>query len=160
MLAASRARATPSTDRRTGDRDAAGCERHNADRPFAPTAELAALPAPRSVADRRVRAHDERAGDDPVGLPVRLRLLQRHQDVRPARARPRRRDVLVELERYRHRDFVFFYDDNFVVNKQRTGRLLRGMIERGFTMRWSAQMRADAVYRDKRTRAIDHEFWA
>ncbi len=139
-------------------RDAAGCERHNADRPFCSDAELAALPAP----DLSLIAGYERMTNVPVmtqwGCPYDcdfcsvIKMFGRRVRARDVD------DVLVELERYRHRDFVFFYDDNFVVNKQRTGRLLRGMIERGFTMRWSAQMRADAVYRDKRTRAIDHEF--
>jgi radical SAM superfamily enzyme YgiQ (UPF0313 family) len=31
------------------------------------------------------------------------------------------------------------------------------MIDRGLTPQWSAQMRAEAVYKDKRTRELDHE---
>jgi radical SAM superfamily enzyme YgiQ (UPF0313 family) len=52
---------------------------------------------------------------------------------------------------------VFFYDDNFVVSKERTRSLLRAMIERGLTGPWSAQMRAEVVYQDKRTGELDHE---
>jgi radical SAM superfamily enzyme YgiQ (UPF0313 family) len=65
--------------------------------------------------------------------------------------------VLDELEAYRDRGGVFFYDDNFVVDKRRTKALLRGMIERNLTPQWSAQMRAEAVFKDKRTREPDHE---
>ena len=66
-------------------------------------------------------------------------------------------EVLNELETYRDRGAVFFYDDNFVVDKRRTKALLRGMIERDLTPQWSAQMRAEAVLRDKRTGEPDHE---
>ncbi len=65
-------------------------------------------------------------------------------------------DVLAELEA-RRPETVFFYDDNFVVDKKWTKRLLRGMIERGLTPLWSAQMRAEAIYADKRTGELDHE---
>jgi radical SAM superfamily enzyme YgiQ (UPF0313 family) len=66
-------------------------------------------------------------------------------------------NVLDELETYRGRGAVFFYDDNFVVDKRRTKALLRGMIERDLTPPWSAQMRAEAVFKDRRTRELDHE---
>jgi radical SAM superfamily enzyme YgiQ (UPF0313 family) len=66
-------------------------------------------------------------------------------------------NVLAELEVYRGRGSVFFYDDNFVVDKRRTKALLRGMIERDLTPNWSAQMRADAVFKNRRTRELDHE---
>jgi radical SAM superfamily enzyme YgiQ (UPF0313 family) len=66
-------------------------------------------------------------------------------------------DVLNELASYRHRGAVFFYDDNFVVDKRRTKALLRAMIEHHLTPPWSAQMRAEAVYKDKRSGELDHE---
>lgn len=66
-------------------------------------------------------------------------------------------DVLEELETYRGRGRVFFYDDNFVVDRRRTKALLHEMIERDLTPQWSAQMRAEAVYKDKRTRELDRE---
>jgi radical SAM superfamily enzyme YgiQ (UPF0313 family) len=75
------------------------------------------------------------------------------------RVRARRiEDVLTELESYRdHSGAIFFYDDNFVVNKARTRALLQGMIERGLTTPWSAQMRAEVVYKDKQSGELDHE---
>lgn len=66
-------------------------------------------------------------------------------------------NVLDELETYRDRGAVFFYDDNFVVDKRRTRALLQGMIDRDLTPPWSAQMRAEAVFKDKHTREFDHE---
>lgn len=66
-------------------------------------------------------------------------------------------NVLAELARYRGRGAVFFYDDNFVVDKRHTKALLQGMIDRGLTPPWSAQMRAEAVYRNRRARELDHE---
>ena len=68
-----------------------------------------------------------------------------HMFGRRVRAR-RIEDVLAELETYRDQGPVFFYDDNFVVDKARTRALLEGMIARGLTPGWSAQMRADVVY--------------
>jgi radical SAM superfamily enzyme YgiQ (UPF0313 family) len=65
--------------------------------------------------------------------------------------------VLAELEAYRDRGSVFFYDDNFVVDKRRTKALLREMLAHNLTPRWSAQMRAEVVYRDKRSGEMDHE---
>jgi len=69
-------------------------------------------------------------------------------------------NVLDELEVYQGRGAIFFYDDNFVVDKRRTKALLRGMIDRNLTPAWSAQMRAEAVFKDKRTRELDHELLA
>ena len=68
--------------------------------------------------------------------------------------------VLDELETYRDRGSVFFYDDNFIVDKRRTRALLEGMIARGLTQPWSAQVRAEVVYGDKRTRTIDRDLLA
>jgi radical SAM superfamily enzyme YgiQ (UPF0313 family) len=141
-------------------RDASGRSVHNASRPFCSQEELAALPSP----DLTLIVQHERMTNVPImtqwGCPFDcdfcsvIKMFGR-------RVRSRRvEDVLDDLERYRERYSVFFYDDNFVVNKERTGRLLRGMIDRGFTMRWSAQMRADSVYKNKRTREIDHDFLA
>jgi anaerobic magnesium-protoporphyrin IX monomethyl ester cyclase len=74
------------------------------------------------------------------------------------RVRARRvEDVLDELETVPPGKSVFFYDDNFVVDKRRTKALLRGMIERGLNIPWSAQMRAEAIYIDKKTGEWDTE---
>jgi radical SAM superfamily enzyme YgiQ (UPF0313 family) len=43
---------------------------------------------------------------------------------------------------------VFFYDDNFAANRQRTVELLEGMLSRGLRISWCAQVRAD-VTRDR-----------
>ena len=51
-------------------------------------------------------------------------------------------DVLEELSR--HKDSViFFYDDNFAADRARTRRLLRGIIDAGLDLQWSAQVRVD-----------------
>jgi radical SAM superfamily enzyme YgiQ (UPF0313 family) len=55
---------------------------------------------------------------------------------------------------------VFFYDDNFVVNKRRTRELLEAMIAAGLTPRFSAQVRADMVLRSRTRGDIDHDFLA
>jgi len=56
--------------------------------------------------------------------------------------------VLEELEVLHERSpraSVFFYDDNFTANPRRTKELLRGMIERGITPKWTAQARVEVV---------------
>ena len=53
--------------------------------------------------------------------------------------------VLEEIRRYRERGYIFFVDDNFVVNKKRTKRILERKIREGLGMEWSAQMRAEAA---------------
>ncbi len=76
---------------------------------------------------------------------------------RRVRSRPIE-DVLNELEAIPpERREVFFYDDNFVVNKKRTKALLRGMIERNLKVAWSAQMRAETIYKNQRTGEWDTE---
>ena len=53
--------------------------------------------------------------------------------------------MLEEIRRYRERGYIFFVDDNFVVNKKRTKRILERKIREGLGMEWSAQMRAEAA---------------
>ncbi|MBC7247660.1 MAG: B12-binding domain-containing radical SAM protein [Actinobacteria bacterium] len=51
-------------------------------------------------------------------------------------------DVLRELEMLHRRNpraSIFFYDDNFTASTRRTKELLRGMLERGIKVRWTAQ---------------------
>lgn len=43
---------------------------------------------------------------------------------------------------------IFFYDDNFTANRERTKRLLDAMLSQGVTRSWTAQTRTDVV-RDK-----------
>ena len=56
--------------------------------------------------------------------------------------------ILEELKYIKKGQHVFFYDDNFVANKERTKELLEEMIRMGFKGDWSAQVRIDS-YKDK-----------
>jgi radical SAM superfamily enzyme YgiQ (UPF0313 family) len=53
--------------------------------------------------------------------------------------------VLEELTLYRNNLYTFFADDIFTANKKRCKELLRGMIERGLTAEWGAQVRTETV---------------
>ena len=53
---------------------------------------------------------------------------------------------------------VFFYDDNFVVNKARTTELLEAMTKSGQSLPWFAQVRADMVLRSLARPEVDHGF--
>jgi radical SAM superfamily enzyme YgiQ (UPF0313 family) len=138
-------------------RDACGRSIHNPSRPQCSQAEFAALPTP----DLSLISGHERMTNIPVmtqwGCPFDcdfcsvIKMFGRRVRFRETA------DVLNELETYRDRGAVFFYDDNFVVDKERTRKLLRAMIDRELTPPWSAQMRAEIVYRNKRTGEIDHE---
>lgn len=53
--------------------------------------------------------------------------------------------ILEELSRYRGKN-IFFCDDNFTANPERTKELMRAMIERGVRLKsWGAQVRVDAA---------------
>ena len=53
-------------------------------------------------------------------------------------------NIIRELRQYNHpKNDIFFYDDNFTANRDRTKKLLRRMIEEGFKFRWSTQVRVD-----------------
>jgi radical SAM superfamily enzyme YgiQ (UPF0313 family) len=137
--------------------DAQGRKVHNAPRPHCSQEEFAALPAP----DLSLIVGHERMTNVPImtqwGCPFDCDFCSVIEMFgRKVRAR-KIKDVLAELETYRDRGAVFFYDDNFVVSKERTRALLRAMIERGLTPPWSAQMRAEVVYKDKRTGTFDEE---
>jgi len=124
---------------------------HNPDRPFCDNAAYAALPSP----DLTLIHGYERMYTMPVmtqwGCPFDCNFCSVIKMFgRKVRARPVE-DVLAELERIPAGKDVFFYDDNFIVDKARTKALLRGMLERGLDIPWSAQVRAEAVYKSKRT---------
>jgi radical SAM superfamily enzyme YgiQ (UPF0313 family) len=53
--------------------------------------------------------------------------------------------VLEELEVHRGNLYTFFADDIFTANKKRCKELLRGMIARGLTPQWGAQVRTETV---------------
>ncbi len=130
---------------------------HNPNRPNCDAATFAALPVP----DLALIVGHERMFTRPVmtqwGCPFNcdfcsvIKMFGRRVRARPVE------DVLRELEAIPPGSEVFFYDDNFVVDKRRTKALLRGMIERGIRLTWSAQMRAEAIYQDKRTGQWDVE---
>lgn len=52
--------------------------------------------------------------------------------------------VMGDLKPHRGKT-VFFYDDNFAANKNRTKQLLRRMIDEGLTPEWTAQVRVDVA---------------
>lgn len=55
--------------------------------------------------------------------------------------------VIEELRRNKDHGgkWVFFYDDNFCANKERTKELLRAMIKEGITPHWTAQVRVEVA---------------
>jgi radical SAM superfamily enzyme YgiQ (UPF0313 family) len=53
--------------------------------------------------------------------------------------------VLEELELHKGNMYTFFADDIFTANKKRVKELLRGMIQRGLTPEWGAQVRTETV---------------
>ncbi len=53
--------------------------------------------------------------------------------------------VLQELEVHKGNMYTFFADDIFTANKKRVKELLRGMIARGLTPEWGAQVRTETV---------------
>jgi radical SAM superfamily enzyme YgiQ (UPF0313 family) len=53
--------------------------------------------------------------------------------------------VLDELKLHTGNYYTFFADDIFTANKKRCKELLRGMIERGVTTQWGAQVRTETV---------------
>ncbi len=139
--------------------DDQGRKVHNPPRPACPQEKFAALPSP----DLTLIEGHENMSTMPImtqwGCPFNCEFCS-VIEMFGRRVRHRRiEDVLAELEQNPGKH-VFFYDDNFVVNKKRTSKLLQAMIERGLTPPWGAQVRAEMVYKNKRTREIDHEFLA
>jgi len=139
--------------------DSDGGRHHNPPRPPCSQEAFAALPAP----DLTLIHGYERMSTWPImtqwGCPFNCDFCGVIQ-MFGRRVRQRSiESVLAELEAHQPPS-VFFYDDNFVVDKERTKALLRAMIARGLTPRWSAQVRAEVVYRSKRTREVDHELLA
>lgn len=76
------------------------------------------------------------------------------------RVRHRRADQVVEELGDLKASRVFFYDDNFVVNKARTTALLRAMLASDVQVPFFAQMRAQAALRNGAERHADDEFLA
>ncbi|MBN2096653.1 B12-binding domain-containing radical SAM protein [Candidatus Peregrinibacteria bacterium] len=138
-------------------RDADGRICHNAGRPPCTQEEFAALPAP----NLHLIAGHERMTQMPYmtswGCPYGcdfcsvIHMFGRQMRYRPVET------ILDDLESFRSGSTVFFYDDNFVVNKTRTKELLRGIIRRKLNFQWTTQMRASAVFKDGKTGELDRE---
>jgi radical SAM superfamily enzyme YgiQ (UPF0313 family) len=65
-------------------------------------------------------------------------------------------NVMAEL-RVAKPERVFFYDDIFIVDKRQAKDLFRSMIDERVTPLWTAQIRADSIYKSKTTLEPDHE---
>ena len=68
-------------------------------------------------------------------------------------------NVMTEL-RQANPERVFFYDDIFIVDKKQSKELFRSMIREKITPQWTAQIRADSIYKSKQTLEPDHELLA
>jgi anaerobic magnesium-protoporphyrin IX monomethyl ester cyclase len=140
-------------------RDGQGKAHHNPARPRCSQADFERLPIP----DLSLIDGHERLGVKPImtqwGCPYDCEFCSvTAQFSRVVRHR-RTDQVLAELAGL-STNGIFFYDDNFVVNKRRTAELLRAMVDAGLTPSFSAQMRADTVLRSRTSQDIDHEFLA
>ncbi len=138
-------------------RDERGETHHNADRKRCSQEEFESLPIPDLTL---IRGH-EKLGVKPImtqwGCPFDCDFCSvTAQFSRVVRFR-RTEQVLAELRGLDAVE-VFFYDDNFVVNKHRTRELLEAMIAEGLTPSFSAQVRADMVLKSRARGEIDHEF--
>lgn len=65
-------------------------------------------------------------------------------------------NVMQEL-RIARPERVFFYDDIFIVDKKQAKSLFRAMLDEDITPMWTAQIRADSLYKSKTTLEPDHE---
>ena len=137
-------------------RDGAGRTSHNPPRRRCTQAEFEALPIPDlSLVDGHRRMTVKPAMTQ-WGCPYDCEFCA----VTPMFSRTvryRRADQVVAELAGLHADTVFFHDDLFVVNRDRTRRLLHAMIEQGVTPDWLAQVRAQTVFRPGHDRQPDHE---
>ncbi len=138
-------------------RAAHGSYRHNPPRPRAGQASFERLPAP----DLHLIKGHEKMATKPVmtqwGCPFDCEFCSVTALFSRAVRYRRPEQVLAELKDLGAQR-VFFHDDNFVVNKARTTKLLQGMCESGLTPTWFAQVRADAALRSLSQPEVDHAF--
>ncbi|MGO9753683.1 MAG: B12-binding domain-containing radical SAM protein [Solirubrobacteraceae bacterium] len=138
-------------------RDERGELHHNPDRGRCSQAEFESLPIPDLTL---IRGH-EKMGVKPImtqwGCPFDCDFCSVTAQFSRV-VRYRRTDQVLEELRGLDAIEVFFYDDNFVVNKHRTRDLLEAMITTGLTPCFSAQVRADMVLKSRARGEIDHEF--
>ncbi|MGE5286529.1 MAG: B12-binding domain-containing radical SAM protein [Micromonosporaceae bacterium] len=140
-------------------RDPSGQRHHNPDRLRCSQHEFEALPAP----GLSLIAGNEQMAIKPVmtqwGCPFDCEFCS-VTAMFSRRVRHRRNvHVLAEIAALDAKR-VFFHDDNFVVDKRRTGELLRSMVDTGLTPDWFAQVRAETVYATRSAREPDHDFLA
>lgn len=119
--------------------------RHNADRPL--VCDLDCLPFP----DLSLVRGRERIGITPIatsrGCPFDCHFCSVTQMFGRKYRERSTENVMAELRQIRP-EKIFFYDDNFTANRNRTKRLLEQMISEDITPPWTAQTRVD-VARDR-----------
>jgi radical SAM superfamily enzyme YgiQ (UPF0313 family) len=133
---------------------------HNLDRGFCSLREFQSLPWP----DLSLVVGSENMYTRPImtqwGCPYNcdfcgvIKLFGRQVRYRPVE------DVLAQLKQHYRGENVFFYDDNFVANRERTAELLRRLVAERVELYWGAQVRADVIYADRKTREWDRELLA
>ena len=134
-----------------------GERHHNPARPMTSQADFAALPAP----DLSLLAGHDKMVTKPVmtqwGCPFDCEFCSvTAMFTRSVRHRSAEQ-VFQEIAAMQA-ERVFFYDDNFVVNKARTARLLKALVAAGLTPPWFAQVRADMVLTSVARPDVDHPF--
>jgi anaerobic magnesium-protoporphyrin IX monomethyl ester cyclase len=134
-----------------------GERHHNGARALTSQAEFVALPAP----DLTLLAGHERMATKPVmtqwGCPFDCEFCS-VTAMFSRSVRHRSTEQVVQEMAALEAERVFFYDDNFVVNKARTAQLLEAMMAAGLTSPWFAQARADVVLRSPAQPELDHRF--
>ena len=130
---------------------------HNPARPITSQSEFMALPAP----DLTLVAGHEKMATRPVmtqwGCPFDCEFCS-VTAMFSRSVRHRSTEQVVQEIATLGAERVFFYDDNFVVNKARTTQLLEAIMAADLTLPWFAQARADVVLRSPARPEIDHRF--
>ncbi len=134
-----------------------GERRHNPARPMTSQADFAALPVP----NLSLLVGHEKMATKPVmtqwGCPFDCEFCS-VTAMFSRSVRHRSAEQVVQEIAAMGAERVFFYDDNFVVNKARTARLLQAMVAAGQTPPWFAQVRADVVLSSQGRPELDHRF--
>jgi radical SAM superfamily enzyme YgiQ (UPF0313 family) len=133
-----------------------GEPQHNSARPMTTQTEFAELPAP----DLSLLCGHEKMATKPLmtqwGCPFGCEFCAVTAMFSRAVRHKHTDKVLEELSAL-GAERVFFYDDNFVVNKARTTKLLEAMVQSDITPTWFAQVRADMVLRSPASTEVDHD---
>ena len=138
-------------------RDEAGEHKHNPGRPRCSQQQFEELPIP----DLSLLRGYEAMGVKPImtqwGCPFDCEFCS-VTAMFSRSVRYRRTDQVIKELAGLDAQRMFFYDDNFIVNKPRTASLLSAMVDEGLTPAWFAQVRADAALRSKGRPEIDEQF--